>query len=69
MGKHKRISLRGTFADEVAQKVKSAPDSTTVTTILAKCLIEKSYELLQIDQHDTILIGKKSELGEFPPDW
>lgn len=68
MGTLKKISLRGSFAAEVAQRIKSAPYAD-MTTILNACLLENTNDIIQVHQKDAVLIGKKSEIGKFPPDW
>ncbi len=63
-----KISLRGSLADEVAKRIRSEPDSN-LSLILKESLRLNSGDIIQVPQNDIVLIGKKSDLGKFPPDW
>ena len=63
-----KISLRGSLADEVARRMMKAPDAN-VTVALQESILASGDDIMQIPQKGTLLIGKKSELGKFPPDW
>jgi hypothetical protein len=66
--KKRKISLRGSLADEVAKRILSAPASS-VSVILKESLLSSPNDIIQIPKKDMLLIGKKSDLGKFPPDW
>lgn len=68
MGSIKKISLRGSIADEIATLIQAAPD-VDIAEIVDKYLFENSADLIQIRQSNTMLVGKKSEVGQYPPDW
>lgn len=68
METQKKISLRGSLADDVARRVMTTPD-TSATVALHESLQANRGDLIQIPKNNTLLVGKKSELGKFPPDW
>jgi hypothetical protein len=63
-----KISLRGSIADEVAKRIRSAPN-LNIALILKESFQANSSDIVQIPKKDIVLIGKKSDLGKFPPDW
>lgn len=63
-----QISLRGSLANEVARRIMATPDAN-VTAAFQESLRASGDDIIQIPQNDTLLIGKKSEMGKFPPDW
>ncbi len=65
------VSLRGTLAAEFYERsLEPGMTQRKLEAIVLKLATSDSPEILKIaDANSTMLIGKRSEVGKFPPDW
>jgi hypothetical protein len=70
MRKQSRVSLRGTLAQELARRmVESLDPQQAAEDFLRDVLHAGEVEVLHYVDGGTLVIGRKSEQGQFPPDW
>lgn len=62
-----KISLRGSLAAEVAGQLQAS--SSDAGAILRDCLHRYSSDIVMIQESDMVVIGRESEVGQYPPDW
>ena len=62
-----KISLRGSLAAEVAEQLQASPPDAGA--IIKDCLRRYSSDIVMIQENDTVVIGRESEVGQYPPDW
>ncbi len=68
MGTQKqKISLRGSLAAEVAEQLQASPPDAGA--IIKDCLRRHSSDIVIIQENDMVVIGRESEVGQYPPDW
>ena len=66
---NQKISLRGSLADEIATAIRASGNSADAREILNDYLLSKSDEFVYIPGNDSMIVGRKSDLGKYPPDW
>lgn len=65
-----KISLRGTLAGDVAKRLSMSAYHPDLFLILSDILQAHADDIICIpDGGGVLMIGRKSELGMFPPDW
>lgn len=62
-----KISLRGSLAAEVAEQLHAGPPDAVA--ILRDCLRRYSTDIVMIQENGMVVIGRESEVGQYPPDW
>jgi len=67
-GRRIRISLRGTLAAEYLISCNQEQDEDDAATFLSTAFND-DRNLKIVDPGGMVIIGKKSEAGQFPPDW
>jgi hypothetical protein len=62
-----KISLRGSLANDIARLYLSG--AADPSNILGDMLRSNPDDLIYIPDGGLLKVGKKSEVGKFPPDW
>lgn len=62
-----KISLRGSLAAEVAEQLHASPPDAGA--ILRDCLRRHSSDIVMVQEDDVLVVGRESEVGQYPPDW
>ena len=62
------ISLRGSLADEYL-KLRSACDGESAEQFIEQLIVSEDPDLVRAQEPAALVIGRASELGQFPPDW
>lgn len=63
------ISLRGSLANDIAKHLRSSVQESNLLDILDAIFRSNPDELMCISDCGVLVVGKKSELGKFKPDW
>lgn len=64
------VSLRGSLAAEAARKIaESADPQGAVGEFVHDLLDSNARDVLHYFEGDALVIGRRSERGQFPPDW
>jgi hypothetical protein len=64
-----KISFRGSLADEIAKQLHSNVHKANSLSIMECIARLNPDDLLCISEGKMLMIGKKSDLGKFAPDW
>jgi len=64
-----KISLRGSLAGDVAKRLSMSAHHPDLSMILSDLLQTHADDIICIPDGAVLKIGRKSELGMFPPDW
>ncbi len=62
------FSLRGSLASTASILLEES-GCEAVREYLNRLMAEKDVELVRYFENKMLVIGKRSELGQFPPDW
>jgi 23S rRNA maturation-related 3'-5' exoribonuclease YhaM len=64
-----KISLRGTLADDIATQLLLSEQRADLSNIVGDILEANPDDFICIPEGGLLKIGRKSEVGQFPPDW
>jgi hypothetical protein len=67
--KKQKYSLRGSLAGDVAKIINSSTPSILISEMIKDFLRLNRKDILVIHDNDLIIMGKKSDLGKYLPDW
>jgi hypothetical protein len=64
-----KISLRGSLAGDIAKRMSKSAQRPNLSMILHELLKANADDIICIPEGGMLKVGRKSELGMFPPDW
>lgn len=64
-----KISLRGSLADDIARHLRLSAQRPDLSTILGDILAANPDDFAVIPEGGMLKVGRKSDIGKFPPDW
>ena len=65
-----KISLRGSLADEYIKKLaETGGVQISMDNYLSSLIMSNDPALLKLNENGITIIGKRSERGNYPPDW
>ena len=65
-----KVSLRGSLADELVGQMNESPDHRQVVSEFLRGLLRSGDpDVQQYVDGGTLVVGRRSERGRFPPDW
>jgi len=65
----KKLSLRGSLANDIAMRLRLSAQQADPSIILGDMFRSNPEDLICIQEGGLLKIGRKSEIGQFPPDW
>jgi hypothetical protein len=64
-----KISLRGSLGSYVAKRLSMSAQCPDLSMILSDLLQTHADDIICISDGGMLKVGRKSEVGQFPPDW
>ncbi len=66
---NQKFSFRGSLANDIAKKMQSSAKKTDLGEIVNEFLMSESGNLILLPGKDRLIVGRKSDVGQYPPDW
>ena len=68
-GSKLKISLRGSLADDLSKQLQMSVVQPDLLRVVDDIIKANPEEFICIPEGEFIKIGRRSEVGQYPPDW